>query len=422
MIFATAALIAFYLVFPALLIYATRKVHFLKKVGAVVLAYISGLLVGSVGLIPEVSDKLEAALLGRSRLPASEATILFEKGAITSSDLLANHFASVQDGAVTLAILLAVPMLLFALDIKSWLLIAREALLSLLIAMVALLAAVFAGYTLFGYLIDESWKVTGMLIGLYTGGTPNLAAIATALNVDSNTFLLTHSYDMLTGAVCLVFLMTIAQRILTPFLGTFQQRHLAIDNYEYAENQEDLEHFSGILSKAGLLQVMKIFGLSISIVLLGVGLGMLMPAHSEMVTVILSITALGIFASTIKSVNQLKYSFQIGMYLIIVFSLVVASMGDLQRILQMENLHLFALVAFALLGSIIIHVLLAKIFKIDVDTTIITITALAYSPPFVPVVAGSLNNRHIIISGLAVGILGYAVGNYLGIAVAYLLQ
>jgi len=43
-------------------------------------------------------------------------------------------------------------------------------------------------------------------------------------------------------------------------------------------------------------------------------------------------------------------------------------------------------------------------------------------PPFVPAVAGAIKNKEIIVSGLTVGIIGYAVGNYLGVLVAEFLR
>jgi uncharacterized membrane protein len=65
---------------------------------------------------------------------------------------------------------------------------------------------------------------------------------------------------------------------------------------------------------------------------------------------------------------------------------------------------------------------LAALFKIDADNVIIVSTALTCSPPFVPVVAGALKNKEIIISGITVGIIGYAIGNYLGVFIAYLFK
>jgi len=177
-----------------------------------------------------------------------------------------------------------------------------------------------------------------------------------------------------------------------------------------------------MLSRIGVIQLVKGFGFASIIVAIGGGISLLVPENSQMVTVVLTITSLGLLFSNFKAVNKIKNTFQLGMYFIIVFSLIVASMGNLHIMFQVEYFHLFSFVVLVLCGSIIIHVFLSYIFKIDSDTTIIIITALAYSPPFVPVVAGALKNKNIIISGLTVGILGYALGNYLGLAVAYFLR
>jgi uncharacterized membrane protein len=108
---------------------------------------------------------------------------------------------------------------------KRWLKLAREALLSMMLALVSLLIVIFVGYFLFQDKIPESWKVAGMLVGIYTGGTPNLAAIATAVNVSPNVFILTHTYDLVLGAMCLVFLLTLAQRSFNLFLPHFHENH-----------------------------------------------------------------------------------------------------------------------------------------------------------------------------------------------------
>ena len=109
------------------------------------------------------------------------------------------------------------------------------------------------------------------------------------------------------------------------------------------------------------------------------------------------------------------------MYFIVVFSMAVASQADLNNLVLISK-DLFLYVVIAVWGSLFLHILLSMIFKVDTDNVIITSTALAFSPPFVPVVAGALKNKDVLIPGLTVGIIGYAVGNYLGITIAYLLQ
>ena len=418
----TILLVLFYFLFSVLIIYLIQKIRFLNKIGAVVLAYFFGLVLGNVGIFPRMSDDFRLILKDKSSLPGQEATQLFDQGLISQSDIVANQIAGVQNNLFSIVILLAIPLLLFSLDIKKWLKLAKEAMLSLALAMASLLIAVFVGYFIYKDLIAESWKVSGMLIGLYTGGTPNLAAISTALESNANTFLLTHTYDMITGAICLVFLMTVAQRLFNLFLPSFEVKHPKIKADIDLERGEDIENFVGILSRQGVIQLAKGFGFSCIIVAVGGGISLFAPENAQMATVVLSITTLGLLFSNIKAVNKIENTFQLGMYFIIVFSLIVASMGNLHNMFQIEYFHLFSFVVLVLLGSIGIHVFLSYIFKVDSDTTIITITALAMSPPFVPVVAGALKNKNIIISGLTVGILGYAIGNYLGLAIAYFLQ
>ncbi|WP_159518948.1 DUF819 family protein [Sunxiuqinia indica] len=414
-------LIVFYFGLPILLLYLTQISKLLNKIGAVVLAYIIGLITGNIGILPRASVAFKTILAGKTNLPQEQTSELLAQGLISPKDLLANHVASIQDIIITIVIPLAIPLLLFSLDIRQWLKQARGALLSLILAMVSLLIVIFAGFFLFKSDIAEAWKVSGMLVGIYTGGTPNLAAISTAVDVSPNVFILTHTYDMMLGAICLTFLMTVAQQVFNLFLPRFKyspkERSQEIDIKD-----ESMDNYTEMLTKNGVIHLLKALGLSIVIFAISGGLSLLVPKSAQMVTVILSITTLGLIFSSIKIVNHLKNTFQLGMYFIIVFSLVVASMGDLSSMFQIDFLHLFLFVAIAVFGSMIIHVFLSWIFKIDSDTTIITITALTYSPPFVPVVAGALKNKEIIISGLTVGILGYAFGNYIGVAIAYFLS
>jgi uncharacterized membrane protein len=52
----------------------------------------------------------------------------------------------------------------------------------------------------------------------------------------------------------------------------------------------------------------------------------------------------------------------------------------------------------------------------------ITSVAAVCSPPFVPMLARALDNPSTILSGMTTGIIGYALGNYLGISLALLLK
>jgi uncharacterized membrane protein len=164
------------------------------------------------------------------------------------------------------------------------------------------------------------------------------------------------------------------------------------------------------------------FGLAVLIFAIGGGLSFLVPSEFQMLTVILSITTLGLAAGLIPTINKIKKTFELGMYFVLVFSLAVSSMADLSTIFQIEFLNLFLYVLLVTFGSMVVHVILSIIFKIDTDTTIITMTVLSFSPPFVPLVAGALKNKEVNLMGITLGAIGYAAGNYIGVFFAYLLK
>lgn len=415
-------LISFYLLAPALLIWLTKKSNILNRLGAVVLAYLTGLILGNTGILPTASPEFRKLLGARVKMPDAELQQYLDAAQISPADVTVNQIAGLQDTIMTAMILIAIPLLVFSLDIKKWLKLAKGALLSMILAIVSLLVMIFTGFIFWGDSIDESWKVAGMLVGVYTGGTPNLAAIGTALDVSPNVFILTHTYDLIVGSVALVFLMTIAQQVFHIFLPKFQMVYKAENKMHLPAEPNEMENFDPLFKRKLLPDLLKALGISLVIVAIGGGLSMLVPKPTDTIVAILTITTLGLAGSLLKPVNRLRNSFQLGMYLIIVFSLTVSSMANLSNMFQIEFLQLFLYVFYVVFGSIALHVALAAIFKLDADTTIISITALTYSPPFVPTVAGALKNKEVIISGLTIGILGYAFGTYLGILVATILK
>jgi uncharacterized membrane protein len=161
--------------------------------------------------------------------------------------------------------------------------------------------------------------------------------------------------------------------------------------------------------------------LSAAIVGASVFLGGKVPGSASTAVTILSITTLGIAASFIPAIRKIRKTFQAGMYIIYVFCFVVASMTKFDNLVHID-VRILSFVTFCIFGTVLLHSLLCRLFKIDVDTFIITSVSAVCSPPFVPAVAAALKNKSIIISGLTTGIVGYAIGNYLGISLAYLFR
>lgn len=378
------ALIILFVITPVVVIYLEGKFSILKKIGAVLICYGVGLIIGNMGVLPDDAEKYQNML-------------------------------------TDITIPLSLPLILFSVDVRSWFKMARSAFLALITGLISVLLIIIIGYFIFRNDIENIWQVAGMLVGVYTGGTPNMAAMKTALNVSQELYIMTHTYDLTLGAIYLVFILSIGQKVFLWFLPPFKP--VKNENTTVAEMnmEEEFESYDGMLKKKTLFPLIGAFGISVAILGVSYGISLLLPKEYQTAVVILLITTFGIAFSFVPKIKAIKKTFQLGMYLILIFCLTVASMADISKLSNI-SFSLFYYVALAVYGSHIIHIALARIFKIDADTVIISTSALICSPPFVPVVAGALKNRQVILTGLVVGIAGYAVGNYLGVIVAYLLK
>jgi uncharacterized membrane protein len=418
----TIALFLFYFITPLLILYFCNKFSILKKIGAIIIAYIIGIVFGNIGILPKASSAFRSVLASRSSIPGSEALDLFQQGVIKHSDVIFNNISSIQNLVLTIVVPLAIPLLLFSLDLRNSFKNLRKGLFSMIVAMVSLIICAFIGFFLFKNSIPESWKVGGMLVGLYTGGTPNLVALAAALKVQPSLFVLTSTYDMVICFFMLLFFITYAQRAFNYILPHYKPNKKPIKTVELIDENVAPDNIFEDFSKKYILPLLGAFGIAVLIFGIGGGLSFLVPSEFQMLTVILSITTLGLVAGLIPRINKIKKTFELGMYFVLVFSLAVSSMADLSTIFQIDFLDLFLYVLLVTFGSMVVHVILSIIFRIDTDTTIITMTVLSFSPPFVPLVAGALKNKEVILMGITLGAIGYAAGNYIGVFFAYLLK
>ena len=377
-------LIAGFCLIPSVVLMLCRKYGFLKKIGPVMILYALGIIIGNTGLMPE-------------QMPAVQ-------------ELLSNAMVP-----------LAIPLMLFGctFNMKG----ARSQILALVTGMISVATAVIIGYFIFGRNLPEGAKIGGMLTGVYTGGTINLAALKTMLGVDDETYILINSYDILVSFLYLSFLLAIGIRLFRKFLpntlGTFTAKDEAAIQKEMSK--EDKKPVKGFFTRIGLAYTAKLLGLTVLIVGASAGVALLLPSEMFMTIFILMLTTLGIACSFIKKVHNMKYSYDIGMYFIYIFCIVVASMADLGKLNLAAGMELLGYLLVAVFGSLLLQVIFAKIFKIDSDMMVIASVTYINSPPFVPMMAAAMKNKDVLIPGLTIGVIGYAVGNYLGFLMSQLL-
>ncbi len=377
----TILLVCFYILIPAIIIYCCYRFPFINKIGPVLLCYIAGITIGNIGILHDSAK-------------------------------------TIQDIGSNISIVLGIPLLLFTINVKTWFKLAGKALLSFTLGSVAVIIVVFIGYIIFNHSIPGAWKIAGMLIGVYTGGTPNLAAIKEALQVDSTTFVIVHTYDTVFSMLYIIFLVSIAQRIFLKFLPAFSAVN---DEEKNAKTDEDIKLYGDIFTINVFPKLIIALFLSLLAVAISFSISLVFPQQYQTMIVILALTTVAILFSLNPYVHNLKRTFQFGMYLIYIFCTIVGSMVNVDNLIHI-NIYLLMYVFIAIFGSLLLHGLFCKIFSIDTDTYIITSVAGICSPPFVPVVADALHNKYIILSGITTGVIGYAIGNYLGITLGYVLS
>jgi len=383
------AIILFYFLFPAFFIYLSTKYSIINRIGIVVICYAVGLLIGLVNIIPE-------------------------------------SLSGTQDLLMGISILVGIPLVLFSENVLKWAKMAKTTFLSLLLGVVSVVVLVFVGYFVFREKIPEIAKVSGMMIGVYTGGTMNMVAIARGLGVENELLILTNTVEVTVGFVIVLFLITGAKPLFGLFLRPFESGK---NKDQVKQSDMDVSTFGsyeGFFGRSSLPDLGKAFGIALVIFGMGYGMSFLFKGDMRQTVPILAVTTLGILASLIPAVHNIKKSFQLGMYWIYVFCLILASQVDLASLFNPESrdlmVNMFLFICLVIVGSLLLHALLSRIFKISVDEYIITSTALSNSPPFVPVVAAAIRNKEVVIPGLIIGVIGYAIGNYLGVAIAYLLK
>ena len=141
-----------------------------------------------------------------------------------------------------------------------------------------------------------------------------------------------------------------------------------------------------------------------------------------MVVFILMLTTLGVLCSFIKKVRTLERSYDIGMYLIYIFSLVIASMADFSSLDLVGGVSQLLFMTFAVFVSLLLHAIFCRCMRVDADSMVISSVAFINSPPFVPMASAVMGNKRSLVTGLAAGVAGYALGNHFGVLMERLLS
>ena len=379
-------LILFYTLTPALIIYLCNRYKWLSAIGPIMVLYAIGILFGNISW-------------------------------------MGNEMAIAQDIATNATIPLAIPMMLFGSHFSS-----KEISMQLRVVVSGFLSvaiAVTGGYLLLRQHVPEGAEVGGIISGMYTGGTLNAAAIQQMLSIEESTYTLINSYDIIISFLYFVFLFTVGIRLFRHLFGQRTRLELSDDDREILNRdiaQANQNPYKGLWSKSGAKAMIKVVGTTLGVVAISALSTLAVPDEWFMIALILMLTTLSIACSFIRPIRELKYSYDMGMYLIYIFSLAVASMADFSNLDIAGGLYQLGFMTFAVFVSLLLHAILCRILHVDADSMVISSVAFINSPPFVPMAVAAMRNRKVLITGLSAGVIGYALGNYFGVLMSKLLS
>ena len=377
-----------YFVVPFLIILIFNNFKWAKSVGTVIMAYAVGIIAALIGFLPTGTE------------PGAEA------------------LESMQKTLMNVAVPLAIPLMLFNSDFKLWTKSLPKTMAVLLGGLVSILIAVVSGYFIFRNTgIEQFNRVAAMMTGIYTGGTMNFSALGNMLEVDPSIITLTLTFEEIATFPFIVFIVAGGYKFFRKLLPAKTENNAA--QTEETFETESFENYKGMLQPKTFGRMMLGFLLSLGMLAIGAGLSLLITHKLNELIVILTITTLAIIASFSPKVRALPKTFELGMFFILIFSVVVASKFDIHAI--KGSLQILWFILFVMLTSIVLHLIICKIFKVEGDLFTVGHISLLCSPPFVPPIVEALGNRKVLLSGIVIGLAGYAAGNYLGVLIAWML-
>lgn len=271
----------------------------------------------------------------------------------------------------------------------------------------------------------ETWKLAGQYTATYTGGGVNFAAVGAALDTSGELFAAGIAADVTMTAIWMATCLTV------PVLFASRDRPPAVERNEAARRSRERADSGGDIgteadTAAGLHQTLfssvsaiRLHDLAflVTIVLGTLWVSNWLGAVLAPVPSVLFLTTIALLLAQLGPVRALTGAGVIGNYLVLIF---LASNGAMSVLANIVVIGLpivyFAFITVAVHGLVIFGV--GRMLGLDLKTLAVASQANVGGPASAMALATARGYTDRLLPGVAVGLLGYAAGNYLGLAVA----
>lgn len=332
--------------------------------------------------------------------------------ALSNSGILPGQ-SPVYDFMTGTGVNIAVLLILLSVDIQS----VRQAGPRMLAAfgigaLGSVVGSIIAGFVFATQIGLETWKLTGMFAGTYIGGGVNFAALAQAFDTSSDLFTAGVASDVILMAVWLAVTLSVPV-IMRRGKGSKPVEATAHDNVSKPVT-------TGLsLSDSGRPVALRhLAGLG-AYVLGALWLSQLLGEMVPVVPTVVWLSSVALIAAQIHVLRTLPGGAMVGNYVLLLFMTSNGARSVAAHIIQVgPSIFYLATLALLIHGVVIFGV--GRLLKLDLATLAIASQAGIGGAATAVAVATGLRRTELLLPGVAVALLGYAVGNYVGVLVGFL--
>lgn len=346
---------------------------------------------------------------------ASASLLIIAGGAVASNLGLVPLASPVYDAITGPVTSLAIVWLLFAVDLGTLKAAGPRMLLAFAVAVAATaVGALTASLALAHAFPGDAWRLAGVMTGTYSGGSVNFVAVSRAVSLQDELLVAATAADNVTTAIWVG-----ATLVLPLWLaGPFRARRPASD--PRAEPSAVAEGVGNPFQKEVALRPVSLLAL------LTLGLVTILAAEAlesvwPVVPAVLWLTTLALVLAQLPWVRRLKGTMQLGLIALNLFFAVIGIYSRVGKILEV-GVEVFYFTAIVVLVHGLLTYGAAWLLRLDVESASVASQAAVGGPSTALALAVSRGWGHLQLPAVAVGLLGYAVGNYAGLAMAALVH
>ena len=314
---------------------------------------------------------------------------------------------------------LSICICLLSLDLKEMKKLTKEPILALVSAVLSVCIMAFIFGLVFAGKIDEGWKVAGMFVGTYTGGSSNLTAIAVGLDAARETIAAANAADYVIGIPTLVFMFA------APAILKNSKKFQKFWPYHHTDDEllGEGDHTELMASKEWSIQdIAWMLSLAFAVFAVASWLsGVLFGEGFRSAGRVILITTFSIILAQFPRVKRLRGNFDLGLYVALLFLTTIGFAVNLKDFFG-STLYITIFCFCVVVGCTILHLVITRIFKVRYEYVLLSIVAAISDGPTAALVASSAQWKSLINIGLLMGVIAGACGNYAGITVAYLIK